>query len=104
MKFQVNNIFKICIGVSAIILSVAAFNFSIQPAHAAPPTPKEFIEEGTSQIGKYQMSISGVHSGTDRITWAVVIMDTETGKSKTYYNQSVESYLSDFRTNGTDIH
>ena len=103
MKFQTNNIFKICIGISAIILSAAAFNFSVQTAHAAPPKPAEFIEEGTNKIGKYQMSISGVHGNGDQITWLVIITDTETGKSKTYYKQTGQSYIPDFSTDGKDI-
>lgn len=103
MKIQVNSIFKICIGISAIILSVAAFNFSVQSAHAAPPKPSEFIEEGTNKIGKYQMSISGVHATGDQITWLVIVMDTETGKSKTYYKQTGATYVPDFSTDGKDI-
>lgn len=104
MKFQANNMLKICIGISAIILSVAAFNLTIQRAHAAPPKPAEFLEEGTSKIGKYQMSISGVHATGDQITWVVIVMDTETGKSETYYKQTGATYVPDFSTDGNDIH
>lgn len=86
MKINVNNMLKICLGISAIILSVSAFNFSIQSANAAPPTPKEFIEEGTNKIGTYQMTMAAINSG-DNTMWAIVVYNTETGQSETYYSK-----------------
>ncbi len=86
MNISVNGIFKLCLGVSAVILSVAAFNFSVQSANAAPPTPKEFVEEGTSKIGKYQMTMAAV-SNADQTLWSVIVYDTETGQSRTYYDK-----------------
>ncbi|HTF04898.1 MAG TPA: hypothetical protein VK826_12815 [Bacteroidia bacterium] len=85
MQISVNGIFKICLGVSALVLSLAAFNLSIQSAHAAP-TPAEFVEEGTNKIGKYQMTMSAV-SHQEQTLWTVIVYDTETGQSRTYYDK-----------------
>ena len=87
MQLSSNNLLKICLGISAIILAAAAFNFSLQSANAAPPTPKEFAEEGTSKIGKYQMSMAAINHA-DQTLWAVIVYDTETGQSRTYYDKS----------------
>lgn len=86
MNISANGILKVCLGISAIVLSVTAFNFSIQPANAAP-TPLEFIEEGTSKIGKYQMSMCAAPAGNDQINWSVIVYDTETGNNETYYSK-----------------
>lgn len=86
MKPNINSIFKLCIGVSALVLSVAVFNFSVKPAHAAPPAPAEFIEEGTGKIGKYQITMASAVKGED-IMWTAIIYDTETGSSRTYYEK-----------------
>jgi hypothetical protein len=85
MKLNVNSIFRLCLGASALVLSVAAFNFSVKPAHAAP-TPAEFISEGTDKIGKYQITLASAVKGED-IMWTAIIYDTETGSSRTYYEK-----------------
>lgn len=91
MKINVNSILKLCLGVSAIILSVAAFNLSVQSANAAPPAPSEFIAEETGKIGKYQMSMTAVPVG-DQINWSVIVYDTETGANETYYSKGSSSF------------
>lgn len=94
MKITANSILKVCLGVSAIILAVTAFNFSIHTANAAP-APQEFIEEGTSKIGKYQMSMTAVPVG-DQINWSVIVYDTETGANETYYSKGSASFGPNF--------
>lgn len=100
MKISVTSILKLCLGVSAIILSVAAFNLSIQPAKAAPPTPAEFTAEGTDKIGKYQMSMAAINNG-DNSMWAVIVYDTETGSSQTYYDKGSMSFGPSFNISRT---
>jgi hypothetical protein len=90
MKISANSILKVCLGVSAIVLSVTAFNLSINSANAAP-RPEEFIEETTSKIGKYQMSMTAVPVG-DQINWSVIVWDTETGANETYYDKGSSSF------------
>lgn len=91
MNMNVNGIFKLCIGVASIILSVAAFNLTVQPANAAPVTPTEFVEAGTSSIGRFQMTMSSVLVG-DQAMWVVLVYNTETGQSKTYYDKQNTSF------------
>ncbi len=100
MTLSVNGFVKICLGLSAIVLSVAAFNLSIQSANAAPPTPAEFVEEGTNKIGKYQMSMSAINNG-DNSVWAVIVYDTETGSSQTYYDKGSMSFGPSFNISRT---
>jgi hypothetical protein len=90
MNISANSVLKVCLGISAIVLSVTAFNFSIHTASAAP-TPKEFVEEGTNKIGKYQMSMAAVAKGDD-VNWSVIVYDTETGASETYYSKGSFSF------------
>lgn len=90
MQITSNSILKICVGISAVILSVTAFNFSISTAHATP-TPADFAEQGTSSIGKYQMTMSSVLVG-DQAMWVVLVYNTETGQSKTYYDKQNTSF------------
>ena len=91
MNMNVNGIFKLCIGVASIILSVAAFNLTVRPANAAPVTPTEFVEAGTSSIGRFQMTMSSVLVG-DQAMWVVLVYNTETGQSKTYYDKQNASF------------
>jgi len=90
MKITANSILKVCLGISAIVLSITAFNFSVHTASAAP-APEKFIEENTSKIGKYQMSMAAVGKGDD-VNWAVIVYDTETGASETYYSKGSFSF------------
>ncbi len=91
MTLSVNSTLKLCLGASALVLSVAVFNFSVKPAHAAPPTPAEFIEEGSSKIGKYQVTMAAAVKGED-VMWTAIIYDTETGSSRTYYEKGGGSF------------
>ncbi len=91
MNITANSILKVCLGISALVLSVTAFNLSIQKANAAP-TPQEFVEEGTSKIGKYQMSMCAAPAGSDQINWSVIVWDTETGANETYYSKGSSSF------------
>lgn len=88
MNITANSILKVCLGISAIVLSATAFNLSTHSANAAPaPTPQEFVEEGTGKIGKYQMSMCSSPAGNDQINWSVIVWDTETGANETYYSK-----------------
>lgn len=60
-----------------MIFAIAFLIRSISPAHAAP-TPEAFIDEGTSKIGKYMMSIA---SGSPE---RLIVWDSETGESSYY--------------------
>lgn len=86
MKPSANSILKVCIGISVVVLSLAAFNLSISKANAAP-TPQDFQEAGTNKIGKYQMTMA-VASQDDKTMWAITVYDTETGQARTYYDQT----------------
>ena len=90
MTISANSILKVCLGLSAIVLSATAFNLSTHTANAAP-TPQEFIEEGTNKIGKYQMSMTAVPVG-DQINWSVIVWDTETGTNETYYDKGSAAF------------
>lgn len=100
MKPTINSIFKLCIGISAVILSIAAFNFSISHANAAPPSPEEFIQAGTDKIGKYQMTMA-VASQNDKTMWAITVYDTETGHARTYYDNTSMSFGPSFNISST---
>ncbi|MFM2018438.1 MAG: hypothetical protein RL007_2094 [Bacteroidota bacterium] len=100
MKVTSNDILKVCAGIATVVLAFAAFNFSIAPAHATPPTPQEFIQSGTDKIGKYQMSMSVATQG-DKTMWAVIVWDTETGQSRTYYDNTSMSFGPSFNISRT---
>jgi hypothetical protein len=73
---------NICIGMGILFLTGGFFIRSINSANATPPSPKEFIEAGTSKIGKYMMEMYTAGSEGRRYG---LIWDTETGKSISYY-------------------
>ena len=100
MKVTSNDILKVCAGIASVVLAFAAFNLSIAPANAAPPTPQEFIQSGTDKIGKYQMSMSVATQG-DKTMWAVIVWDTETGQSRTYYDNTSMSFGPSFNISRT---
>lgn len=99
MKVTANGILKVCLGAAAIILAVTAFNFSIHTASAAP-TPEQFVVEGTDKIGKYQMTMaSACENGV--VIWTIVVYDTETGHSKTYYDKGNLTFGPNFNISTT---
>lgn len=100
MKVTSNDILKVCAGIASVVLAFAAFNLSIAPANATPPTPQEFIQAGTDKIGKYQMSMS-VATQDDKTMWAVIVWDTETGQSRTYYDNTSMSFGPSFNISRT---
>jgi hypothetical protein len=91
-----NSIFKICMGITAIVLSVAAFNLTIPAAHASPP------DEPACKTGKYQMTMTCVKSGDNEFTWTALIWNTETGSSYTYSQQGPAFSTPRFRSSGSD--
>lgn len=91
MQLTANSILKVCLGVSAVVISLGIFNLTVSSAHAAPPTPSDFAQQGTSSIGKYQMTMSSVLVG-DQAMWVVLVYNTETGQSKTYYDKQNTSF------------
>ena len=80
-----NKFLQISIGVSMMLLAGGFFVRSISTANAAPPSPKEFVAEGTNQIGVYQMNFyQGLNSqGSDQ--YSILVWNTQTGKSTWYY-------------------
>ncbi len=80
-----------CLGVAAVIFSIGFLIRSIAPANATPsPSPEEFIQQGTNQIGRYMMSISPETPDTYEL---VFIWDTETGANVKYIkNNTTKSY------------
>lgn len=91
MKVTSNDILKVSLGIATVVIALSVFNFSITRASAAPPEPQEFIQAGTDKIGKYQMSMS-VATNDDKTMWAVIVWDTETGQSRTYYDNTNMSF------------
>jgi hypothetical protein len=82
-----NKFLNICIGTGILFLSGGFFIRSINSANAAPPSPKEFIEEGTTKIGKYQMALGNNDAGNIR----VLVWDTETGKAQLFSEKLVNN-------------
>ena len=100
MNISANSILKVCLGISAVILSVTAFNFSIGQANAAPPTPEEFVQNNTDKIGKYQMSMAAINDGENSM-WSVIVYDTETGAAQTYYDKGTMVFGPNFNISRT---
>ena len=70
-----------------ILLASGFFIRSIDVAHA-DPTPEKFFQQGTNKIGKYSMAFT-----MNAQNWkAVIVMDTETGKSK-IYNEGSSGFI-----------
>ncbi|MCK6638757.1 MAG: hypothetical protein L6Q81_01635 [Bacteroidia bacterium] len=82
--------FQICAGISMVICSLALLALTTQPSTAAP-TPQEFIDAGTSKIGKYQMSLSTT-TDANGLYFNVIVWDSETGKSKFYKRTGAEEW------------
>jgi hypothetical protein len=82
MKPMKNKFLQVSIGVCLILFAAGFFVRSFSAA-SATPTPEKFIEQGTGQIGKYQMTTTG--SGDLSGGMNVLIWDTETGESVIYY-------------------
>lgn len=87
MKLNINSIFKLCIGISAIILSIAAFNLSISQANATPASIENATQTETTKTGKYHMTMA-VATQDDKTMWALTVYDTETGHARTYYDNT----------------
>jgi hypothetical protein len=78
-----NKFLSISIGISMMIFSTAFLFRSMNSANAIPPSPKEFIEEGTNKIGKFMMTMTNERDNYgDNLR--VLIWDSETGKSNVY--------------------
>lgn len=72
------------IGITLMLFGTGFLLRSVSPAQAAP-SPEAFFEEGSSKIGKYQMSIASGNSG------GVMVWDSETGAS-VYYDYVGSAY------------
>lgn len=82
-----NKFLQISFGVCLILFAAGFFVRSFSAASAAP-TPEKFINEGTNEIGKYQMTtVTQYTMGADPM---VLIWNTESGESAIYqfYNGS----------------
>lgn len=78
-----NKFLNISIGVTLMLCGAGFLIRSVQTANAAPPRPEQFMEEGSSKIGKYQISLSTCTDACCLYTTAIV-WDSETGKSKSF--------------------
>jgi hypothetical protein len=78
-----NKFLNICIGLGILFVTGGFFLRSITTAHAAP----QFMAEGTTKIGKYQMALGQNTEGNIRI----LIWDTETGKSQLFSEKIVDN-------------
>lgn len=78
-----NKFLQISIGVTLMLWGAGFFVRSFNTANAEP-SPKTFLTEGTSQIGKYMVDQQIVTLGEYRYYYFLV-WNTETGASK-YYN------------------
>jgi hypothetical protein len=81
-----NKFLNIFIGTGILFLSAGFFIRSISTANAAP-SPKEFIEGATNQIGKYQMALGNNSEGNIRI----LVWDTETGSAQLFSEKIVDN-------------
>jgi hypothetical protein len=79
-----NKFLNISIGITLMLFGTGFLVRSIVPPQAAP-TPEQFIEEGTTKIGKYMMALS---SGSNN---GVIVWDSETGASA-YYEHMPSAY------------
>lgn len=82
----VNAFQKIGLTVAAIIFSFAALFYSINPAQADNP-------DNTENSGKIQMHQNGYPLNGKPI-YHILVWDSETGKSKIYYFDGVDKFLS----------
>ena len=79
-----------CIGITIVLLATTFFIRTIDGAQAAPG-PDKFFQQGTSKIGKYSMAFV-----MNSENWkAVIVMDTETGKTKIYNEGTAGFALND---------
>lgn len=78
-----NKFLNISIGVTIMLLGAGFFVRSIQTANASP-SPEQFIEEGKSTIGKYQLAVAALPDGGSK----VVIINTETAETVYYAKES----------------
>lgn len=79
-----NNFLKYCTGIALVtgtlLFGSAALIYSSSPAKAVLPN-------NTYATGKYQMQYEAVMD-EQNMNWYVLVWDTETGNSKTYYGTS----------------
>lgn len=74
-----NKFLSVCFGVSLILLSTAFLVQSFSTAQAAP-SPKNFLAEGTSSIGKYMITFQLTNGDYPN----AIVWNTETGVSTLY--------------------
>ncbi|MBI3510920.1 MAG: hypothetical protein HY064_09650 [Bacteroidetes bacterium] len=74
-----NKFLQICIGITLVLFGAGFLIRSVSTADAAP-RPENFIDEGSSQIGKYTVTMS-----EDANTMHCIILNTADGSSKYYY-------------------
>lgn len=72
---------SICLGITLILFGAGFFVASIKTAHAAPNKTQKLLLDVPGKTGKYSVSIS---FGADKYLYATAV-NTETGKSETYY-------------------
>jgi len=91
-----NKFLQVCLGISAVLISASLLVYSISPAKAGTsdkmPAPQSFMDGGgASKIGKYSLTYvyeapSKDANGTyTAASYECIILDTETGKTATYY-------------------
>ncbi len=81
----VNGIFKLMMGTSAIILSIAVLAYSTKSVMAEPANNSEsYMLPQTNNSGKYTVAYNTGMDGNDKFYWHLTIANTETGKFKIF--------------------
>lgn len=82
-----DNFLKRCIGLSLVLFSSATLLFSAAFLFANTNPVQASDADTLYGTGKYQMSLQSVYDiKNDDLLYYVMVWDTETGKSKFYYN------------------
>ena len=93
IKTQMKNKFlQVSIGISMMLVAAGFFVLSINHVSASSPdkvpTPKDFMAQGGSKIGKYQVSLNSIYLTDGNLTRNAMVIDTETGKTACYYRDA----------------
>ncbi len=79
-----NKFLEVCIGIAIILFAIGFFFRSFTTVQAAPLSPNDFKKAGTNSIGKYQLSLA-INTVSSGFSEYAIILDTETGESRSYY-------------------
>ena len=82
----INGIFKLMMGTSAIILSIAVLAYSTKSVMAEPNNNNEsfMLPQSSDGSGKYTVAYNTGMDGNDKFYWHLTIANTATGKFKIF--------------------